>query len=117
MARISKLLSEDGALVFSDLLEAPDVNRDDLKDVYARLNLPNFGDEVTYNKVLTQHGLTKVLSDCTCLRMQQHYGALKYFTSVVKKDELLKNGYTQEQLEQKVFYLNKWIETAEKNMI
>jgi sarcosine/dimethylglycine N-methyltransferase len=53
MTRLTEILSPDGALVFTDLLESPTANREELKDVYSRLSLANLGDHVTYHKIFT----------------------------------------------------------------
>ena len=99
MTRLTQILSADGALVFTDILESPTANRDDLKDVYARLSLDNLGDSVTYHKVFTQNGLKKILADCSSTPIIRHYGCVKYNAQVVKKDELLAAGVTQAHID------------------
>lgn len=57
MKKLTEILADDGALVFTDILESPTVNRAELQDVYDRLSLPNLGDKITYNRVLTENGM------------------------------------------------------------
>jgi len=39
ISEISKKLKKDGIIVFSDILESPNANKDMLKGIYHRLNL------------------------------------------------------------------------------
>lgn len=96
MTKVAQLLTQDGYLVIGDIIEAHAVNREEMKGVYERLGLPNLGDGVTYDRVFTQNGLTKIVNDCSPEVILRHYGAVKYNASVGKKEELLKNGVTQE---------------------
>lgn len=114
LARLAQILAPGGAFVFTDILESLTAKKEDLKDVYARLSLDSLGDEVTYDKVLTSNGLKKVVADCSATPIIRHYGAMYYNATVVKKDQLLKEGVTEQFLEKQVFGLTKWIENGKK---
>jgi len=117
MTGLCRILSKDGALVFSDILESPTVDREELKDVYARLQLSNLGNHILYDKIFTKNGLTKKLADVSSTPIIRHYGMVKYNATVLKKDELLNAGVTQEFVDKQVFGLGKWIDCGQRGLV
>jgi len=57
MQKIARLLRKDGVTVFSDILEAPNVDQAQLRDVYSRLDLTSMGNHELYDRTLTAAGM------------------------------------------------------------
>ena len=70
-----------------------------------------------YNRVLCQSGLKKIQADCSSVPIQRHYGCMHWNATVVKREQLLKEGVTEDFLKRQVFGLTKWIENAKAGLV
>ena len=52
MQEISRMLTKDGVCVISDIIEAPDVDKSKLTEVYERLDLSSMGNHELYEQTL-----------------------------------------------------------------
>lgn len=52
MQEISRMLTKDGVCVISDIIEAPDVDKSKLTEVYERLDLASMGNHELYEQTL-----------------------------------------------------------------
>lgn len=100
MQEITRMLTKDGICVISDIIEAPDVDKSKLTDVYQRLDLESMGNHEMYDQVLTEAGLTKIMKEVSCDPIINHYGMVLYSATEIKRDELLgPNGVSPQFLE------------------
>lgn len=54
MTEVVRILRNDGICVISDIIEAPNVDKTQLVEVYNRLGLTSMGNHELYDKVLTE---------------------------------------------------------------
>ena len=61
---MTSLLKKDGIMVFSDIIEDPNVDKKDEKlvDFYARYKITNLGNRELYDKSLKAAGMKKILA-------------------------------------------------------
>jgi predicted TPR repeat methyltransferase len=78
VTEISKLLTKDGLLVFSDILKKSDGNEGNLKTLYGRLDLQSMATSEEYCKAMESAGLTKQEMFFETEQLIRHYGAVKY---------------------------------------
>ena len=113
MCNIAKILTKDGICVISDIIEAPDVDKTKLQDVYRRLDLPSMGNHELYDKKLTESGLTKVIKEVSSNPIINHYGMVLYSVTELKREELLgPNGVSKEFLDQQASGLFSWVDNG-----
>ena len=64
MTSLAGLLKKDGIMVFSDIIEDPNVDKKDEKlvDFYARYKITNLGNRELYDKSLKAAGMKKILA-------------------------------------------------------
>jgi len=96
MQSIARLLRKDGVTVFSDILEAPNVDQAKLQDVYSRLDLTSMGNHELYDRALTEAGLQRVMKEVDSTPIIKHYGMILYSATALKRDELLGPGGVSE---------------------
>lgn len=112
------MLTKDGICVISDIIEAPDVDKTKLTDVYQRLDLDSMGNHEMYDKALTEAGMTKILKEVSADPIINHYGMVLYSATEIKRDELLgPNGVSPEFLEAQIKGLHKWVECGMENLV
>lgn len=100
MKEITRILKKDGVAIISDIIEAPNVDKSKLAEVYGRLDLKSMGNHELYTKVLTENGLTEVLKEVSPDPIIKHYGMVLYSATVLKREELLgKDGVSQDFLD------------------
>lgn len=100
MKEITRILRKDGICVISDIIEAPDVDKAKLTEVYNRLDLKSMGNHVLYDQVLTENGMTKLVKEVSPTPIINHYGMILYSATEIKREELLgPNGVGQEFLD------------------
>lgn len=63
MQEIHRLLSKDGIVVFSDIVEGPTATREQLADLYDRYQLINMGSKKVYDETLMACGMTRILCE------------------------------------------------------
>lgn len=118
MQNIAKILSKGGICVISDIIEAPNVDKSKLAEVYRRLDLPSMGNHELYDKELTGSGLTKVLKEVSSDPIINHYGMVLYSVTELKREELLgPDGVTKEFLDQQASGLHKWVENGIEGLV
>lgn len=100
MQNIARLLKKDGITVFSDIIEAPNVDKTKLTEVYARLDLSSMGNHELYDRSLTESGMQMILKEVSGEPIVKHYGMILYSASDIKREELLEtNGVSEEFLD------------------
>lgn len=118
MKEIARMLTKDGICVISDIIEAPDVDRSKLREVYSRLDLESMGNHVLYDQSLTEAGLTQVLQEVSSDPIIKHYGMVLYSATELKRDELLgPDGVSPEFLDKQIEGLHKWIECSIEGLV
>jgi len=118
MQNIARLLRKDGVTVFSDILEAPNVDQAQLRDVYSRLDLTSMGNHELYDKTLTAAGMQRVVKDVDAAPIIKHYGMILYSATALKRDELLgPDGVSKEFLEKQIAGLWKWVECGAQGLV
>ena len=116
--KLAIYLKKGGVLIFSDIIESEKATREDLQEVYDRLNLDSLGTYELYDRVLTENGLTKVMADISSRGILLHYGMVKYCATIKLRDELLAHGNcTEEFVNKQVYGLGRWIENAKAGLV
>lgn len=59
VSELAKLLRKDGVLIFTDILEQPNSNKEMLNGIYSRLNLQSLASAAQYETDLESAGLKK----------------------------------------------------------
>lgn len=118
MTEIARILKDEGICVITDILQAPNVDKDKLTEVYKRLNLPSLGNHELYDQVLTDNGMTKLVKEVSPEFIVKHFGMVLYSATEIKRDELLgPNGVSQEFVDRQVSGLHKWIQSGIEGLV
>jgi len=118
MKEITRILAKDGICVISDIIEAPEVDKSKLMEVYERLDLDSMGNHEMYDQALVGAGMTKLLMDVSSEPIIKHYGMVLYSATEIKRDELLgPHGVTRDFLDKQIVGLHKWIECGMQGLV
>lgn len=118
MKEISRILTKHGVCVISDIIEAPNVDKSKLTEVYKRLNLQSMGNHDLYDKVMVESGMSQLVKEVDCEPIIKHYGMVLYSATEIKREELLgPYGVSPEFLDKQIAGLHKWIECATEGLV
>ena len=118
---MATFLKKDGLIVFSDIIEDPNVDKSDpwMVDYYARYKITNLGNRELYDVSLKKAGMKKILAWTDGGQaITRHFGMQLYSATVINKENLEgKDGCGKKWLDYKINGLYTWLDLAGRNMI
>lgn len=118
---LASTLKKDGIFVISDIIEDPNVDKQDpiLVDYYERYKIFNLGNRELYDVSLKAGGMKKILAHTDGGQaITRHFGMQLYSATVINKDNLEgADGCGKKWLDYKINGLYVWLDLAGRNMI
>lgn len=97
-SEMARMLNPKGVIIFTDILQSEKADSDSLKEIYARLSLPDLASMRLYEDSLYRAGLQKIMTKEETQTIKRHYGFVLNKT-LQNKNELLERGCEQEWLD------------------